>query len=97
MVPRARGAESLPGGRTDPGPAPSRQALRRRPVGVEPLLAEAQQGHGLRRRRGVANAHRQGRLIATGQKRQRVLAARGGGATPRAAACWPGQPRPSGR
>lgn len=56
-----------------------KKAIRKRQVWVEPLFAEAEEWHGLRRlrRRGLLNANIQGLLTAAGQNLKRFLAATG--------------------
>jgi hypothetical protein len=58
-----------------------KKAIRKRQVCVEPLFAEANEWHGLRRLRlrGLMIANIQGLLIAAGQNLKRFLAARGWG------------------
>ena len=53
-----------------------RKAMRKRKVWVEPLFAEANEWHGLRRLRlrGLGNANIQGSLIAAGQNLKRLVA-----------------------
>ena len=57
------------------------QAMRKRQVWVEPLLAEAKAWHGLRRLRlrGLVNANIQGLLVAAGQNLKRFVAVTGWG------------------
>jgi hypothetical protein len=57
------------------------KAMRKRNVWVEPLFAEAQEWHGLRRLRlrGLLNANIQGLLSAAGQNLKRFLAVTGWG------------------
>ncbi len=57
------------------------KAMRKRQVWVEPLFAEANDWHSLRRfrLRGLANVNIEGLLIATGQNLKRFLAASGWG------------------
>jgi hypothetical protein len=60
---------------------PYKKAIRKRQVWVEPLFAEAEEWHGLRRLRlrGLLNANIQGLLLAAGQNLKRFLAASGWG------------------
>ena len=60
--------------------------MRNRGVWVEPLLAEAKDGHGPRRfrPRGVENVTIQAQVIAAGQNRKRLLSRWGWGRRP-----WP--------
>ena len=66
---------------------PYAKAMRKRAVWVEPLFAEAKDGHGLRRfrLRGAGTVNIQAHLIATGQNLKRLLSKRGWGRRP-----WPG-------
>ncbi len=54
---------------------PYRKAMRKRQISVEPLFAEAKEGHGLHRLRlrGLMHANIEALLIATGQNLQRFL------------------------
>jgi hypothetical protein len=62
------------------------KAIRKRTVCVEPLVAEAKDGHGLRRfrLRGLGKVNGEALLIAAGQNLKRLLSRRGWGRRP-----WP--------
>jgi transposase len=65
---------------------PYKKAMRKRQVWVEPLFAEAEQWHGLRRfrLRGLPKVNVEALLIAAGQNLKRLLSRRGWGRRP-----WP--------
>ena len=63
---------------------PYAEAMRKRQVWVEPLVAEAKAWHGLRRfrLRGLEKVNGEALLIAAGQNRKRLLSWRGWGRRP---------------
>ena len=81
MLHRSLFADYLEKVRGDHPTEPYQKAMRKRQVWVEPLFAEAKQGHGLARLRlrGLMNANITGLLIAAGQNLKRLLAATGWG------------------
>jgi hypothetical protein len=84
MVRRSFHAEALDRVRARPQTPAYKQAMRKRKVWVEPLFAEAKQGHGLRqfRLRGLPNVNREGLRIAAGQNLKRWLQVMGWGRRP---------------